>query len=80
MRTGAFPIALFFLASACTETAPPPASPAAETPTEQAPDVLADRAREISKRLGYADASAASRYLRTHLDTGTRAFRASIRF
>lgn len=35
---------------------------------------------QLAYRLGYADASAASRYLRTHLDTGTRAFRASIRF
>ena len=42
MRTGTFPFAILLLASACTETAPPPAPSTAETPTAQAPDVLAD--------------------------------------
>src|SRR6187549_900505 len=45
MRTGALPIVFLLLASACTETAPPPHVPApapAEVPAEPAKDVLAD--------------------------------------
>ena len=45
MRTGAIPIAILLLASACTETAPPPHIPApmpADVPEEPVTDVLAD--------------------------------------
>jgi hypothetical protein len=42
MRAGAFPITLLLLASACTETAPPPFPQPVETPVPPAPDVLAD--------------------------------------